>query len=109
MHQIAVLRERQGAALHPLNPFLKEGVKNPKNFQKVLLYNTFLKVFGVLRTFANFAAGKFAPSESENVFKKVLGRRRPCLKRTDKPKFEDQLSRDVPNENAPSPLGRRGV
>ena len=37
----------------------------------------FLKVFGVLRTFAIFAAGKFAPSASEEVSKKVLGRRRP--------------------------------
>ena len=37
----------------------------------------FLKVFGVLRTFAIFAAGKFAPSASEEVSKKVLSRRRP--------------------------------
>ncbi|MCQ2430292.1 MAG: hypothetical protein MJ192_08180, partial [Clostridia bacterium] len=24
----------QGSALHPLKPFLKEGLKDPKNFQK---------------------------------------------------------------------------
>ena len=26
--------ERQGSALHPLKPFLKEGFENPKNFKK---------------------------------------------------------------------------
>ena len=32
-----------------------------------------MKVFGVPKTFAIFDAVKFAPSESEEVFKKVLG------------------------------------
>ena len=31
----------QGSALHPLKPFLKEGFKNPKNFQKALSNNPF--------------------------------------------------------------------
>jgi hypothetical protein len=37
--------ERQGSALDPLKPFLKEGFKNPKNFKKII-YQCFLKVLG---------------------------------------------------------------
>ena len=48
----------------------------------------FLKVFGVLRTFAIFAAGKFAPSASEEVSKKVLSRRRPFPSFPHKLQFE---------------------
>ena len=33
--------ERQGSALDPLKPFLEEGFKNPKNFQKGLSNNPF--------------------------------------------------------------------
>ena len=40
--------ERQGSALDPLKPFLKEGFKNPKNFQKTLIY-MLLKVLGILK------------------------------------------------------------
>jgi len=35
------VRERQGSALDPLKPFLEEGFKNPKNFQKGLSNNPF--------------------------------------------------------------------
>ena len=38
----------------PLKPFLKEGFKNPKNFE-------------------NFAVGKFAPSEARMFAKKFFG------------------------------------
>ena len=31
-----VVGERQGSALDPLKPFLKEGFKNPKNFIKMI-------------------------------------------------------------------------
>ena len=34
--------------------------------------NAFLKVLGILKPFANFAEGEFAPSESEEAFKKGL-------------------------------------
>ena len=34
--------------------------------------NPQLKVFGILKPFANFAEGEFAPSECEEVFKKGL-------------------------------------
>ena len=37
--------ERQGSALDPLKPFLKEGFKNPKNFKKII-YQCFLKALG---------------------------------------------------------------
>ena len=33
--------ERQGSALDPLKPFLEEGFKNPKNFQKTLMNISF--------------------------------------------------------------------
>ena len=61
----------------PRKPFLRKDLQNPKNFQKMIFNHTFLKVFGDPRTFAIFAAGKFTLSASEEVFKKVLGRRRP--------------------------------
>jgi hypothetical protein len=70
------LRGRQGAALHPLKGLLKKSLKNPQNFQKVIIDNTFLKFFGI-----------------QNLsFKKGFGRRRPCPQRTDKPKFEPTKS-----------------
>ena len=87
MFKLLFIGGRQGSALHPLKGLLKKSLKNPQNFQKRIILQYFLKVFGDPRTFANFAAGKFAPSVSEEVFKKVLSRRRPCLL-TDKPQFE---------------------
>ena len=34
--KLQFLGERQGSALDPLKPFLKEGFKNPKNFKKII-------------------------------------------------------------------------
>ena len=45
------------------------------------------KVLGILKPFANFAEGEFAPSESEEAFKKGLSRRRPFSSLPDKLQF----------------------
>ena len=39
---------------------------------KSLCNNVFRKVLGILKPFANFAKGEFAPSASEDAFKKGL-------------------------------------
>jgi hypothetical protein len=43
-----------------------------KNFQKIIFINLF-ESFWSSKNLANFAAGEFAPEQSEDVFKKVLG------------------------------------
>ena len=71
-------RENEGLCpCPPLKPFLKEGFKNPKNFQKLLFANVFLKVLGDPRTF--FQKGSWPPEAA------------PPL--PDKPKFEIRLNR----------------
>ena len=67
------------------------------HYQFVWHIYAFLKVFGVLRTFAIFAAGKFAPSASEEVSKKVLSRWRPF------PSFPHKLQfYQLPSSPSPS-------
>ena len=41
--KFGLIGKHRGPAPDPLKPFLKEGLKNPKNFQKALLVNAFLK------------------------------------------------------------------
>ena len=61
---------------------------------KSLCNNVFRKVLGILKPFANFAKGEFAPSASEDAFKKGLSGgqgQSPSLLLPDKPKFERVL------------------
>ena len=60
--------ERQGAALHPLKGLLKKSLKNPQNL-KNHIYESFLKVLGILKGLAIFAEGKFALSEAKRFSK----------------------------------------
>ncbi len=96
------------ARRHPPRTFCKRFLDLQKSLNNHI-YQYVLKVFGVLRTFANFAVGKFAPSVSEDVFKKVLSRRRPCPQLTDKPKFENQTNLLLTQRNTARPFSARAV
>ncbi len=62
----------RGSGLRRLKPFLKEGFKNPKNFQNTLANNVFLKVSGILK----------------GLFQKSLKWGAGATPLPDKPKFE---------------------
>ena len=73
--------ERQGSALDPLKPFLKEGFKNPKNFKKII-YQCVFKVFEI----------------PKNFFQKVLWWGAGVKPLPYKPQFES--AHPVPNKKA---------